>query len=122
MYKIIFGLLLSSSLIFGIDFPLDASYCSSSARKLKNYADELESQESDVESEENNLENAKSDYELNCGNYGSFSGDESMCGNYGMYRTSYEDALNTYNNTINDYNSALSDLQYQLKSFLRNCQ
>ena len=108
MKKIIISTILVTSLLNAVSFPIDAYDCSRSAKKLKNYADDLESQESTVES-------AESDYELNCGSYGSYSRDESMCGTYGLYRTSYD-------NAISEYNSILSDIQYSLKNTLRSCQ
>lgn len=135
--KIIISLcFLVVSYLISASFPIDASSCSSSARQLKNSADDLEYKEQDVDDKESELqyaiqevENAKSNYELNCGAYGSFSKDESICGSWGMYKQSYDNAYSDYewkkreyNSAVDDYNSALSDVAYQLRRVLNSCQ
>jgi hypothetical protein len=78
MYKYIITIIMLKISLFGFyfsssDFPIDASSCSYAAKKLKNYADDLEMQEE-------NVNNAKSDYEMYCGSGGFYSNDETMCG------------------------------------------
>ena len=108
MNKIIMCVVLLSSILRAVSFPIDAHYCSRSASQLKNYADELESKESDVK-------DAESELQSYCGPYGLLAEDELSCGSYGTYRTNYSSA-------IDEYNSALIDINYGLKSTIRSCQ
>ncbi len=122
MIKVLCNIILINSLLNAVNFPIDAYSCSSSAKKLNNYADDLEYKENELTSAESNVDSAKSDYEINCGYYGTFSKDESMCGSWGIYKSSYDEAVNDYNYKQSEYNNILSDINYALKSVLRNCQ